>query len=79
MTFVTQGDSSEINHVQQHYLTPAQAAQYLGVHKNTIWKLIREGSLPASRIGPRIVRIAKSDVENLMKKYVGGEFGRWSR
>lgn len=61
------------------YLSPEQAAQFLGVHKNTIWKLIREGKLPARRIGPRIVRIAPADVEALLTDYVGGEFGRWSK
>lgn len=63
----------------QNYLSPEQAALFLGVHKNTIWKLIREGQLPARRIGSRIVRIAAADVEALLTDYVGGEFGRWAK
>lgn len=60
-------------------MTPDEAAEALRVHKNTIWKLVRQGDLPARRIGSRIVRIAAADVEALLTEYVGGEFGRWSK
>lgn len=46
-------------------MTPAQVAEYLQLHKLTIYKYIREGRLPAARIG-RSWRILKSDVERLI-------------
>jgi excisionase family DNA binding protein len=48
-------------------MTPAQVAEYLQLHKLTIYKYIREGRLPAARIG-RSLRVLKSDVERLLEQ-----------
>lgn len=42
-------------------LTVAQLAEYLQLHKLTVYKYIREGKIPAVRIG-RIIRIRAEDV-----------------
>lgn len=60
-------------------LTIEEAAAVLNVHKNTIWKLIKEGELPAQRIGPRIVRIRMEDLNAVTTPYIAGEFGMWTR
>ena len=60
-------------------LTIKQAAEFLGVHPNTIRNLIARRQLRAERIGARIVRIRKHDVQSLLTPYVGGEFGVWSK
>jgi excisionase family DNA binding protein len=39
------------------YLTVAEAAELLKVHKSTIWRWIESGSLPAYRVGRRGVRL----------------------
>ncbi len=48
-------------------MTPAQVAEYLQLHKLTIYKYIRDGRLPAARIG-RSFRILKADVERLIEQ-----------
>jgi excisionase family DNA binding protein len=58
-------------------LTIQQSADYLGVHKNTIRNLITRKTLKAQRIGSRIVRIAKADLDALFSTYESGEFGCW--
>jgi len=60
-------------------LLPIQeAADQNGVHRNTIWNLIRAGQLPAVRLGKRIVRVRESDLAKLFTDYKAGEFGKWS-
>lgn len=46
-------------------LTPDQAADYLQVNRETIYRYIRDGRLSASRIG-RSYRIRKQSVELLL-------------
>lgn len=58
-------------------LTIQQSADYIGVHKNTIRNLLATKKLKALRIGARIVRIEKADLDALFKTYESGEFGCW--
>ena len=62
---------------QQKYISIKQASTITGLHANTIRNYIRIGKLKAVRVGARIVRIEKSELENLFAEYVGGEFGVW--
>lgn len=48
-------------------MTAAQVAEYLQLHKLTIYKYIREGRLPAVRLG-RSLRIMKADVERFLEE-----------
>ncbi|MDQ7843659.1 MAG: helix-turn-helix domain-containing protein [Armatimonadota bacterium] len=43
-------------------LTVEQAAQYLQVHKITLYKYIRTGRLPAAKLG-KVYRILRRDLE----------------
>lgn len=45
------------------WITRQQAAERLGISLPTLDGLIRRGQLPASRIGPRIVRIDERDID----------------
>ena len=56
------------------YLTVAEAAELLKVHKSTIWRWIESGSLPAYRVGRRGVRLKKEDLERSITP-VGQEKG----
>ncbi|RFB06475.1 DNA-binding protein [Parvularcula marina] len=50
--------------VRQEYLTPKQAADYLGVAQQTMynWRSRREGP-PALRMGERYLRYKRSDLD----------------
>jgi excisionase family DNA binding protein len=43
-----------------------ETATYLGVTQTTVYKLISEGRLPAYRVGDRIIRVKREDVEALL-------------
>ena len=62
---------------QPKYLSIKEASTITGLHANTIRNYIRIGKLKAVRVGARIVRIERSELENLFAEYVGGEFGSW--
>ena len=64
---------------QQKYVSIKQASTITGLHANTIRTYIRIGKLKAVRVGARIVRIERSELENLFADYVGGEFGSWRK
>jgi excisionase family DNA binding protein len=51
---------------QREFYSIAQAASLLGVSRVSIWRWIRAGHLPASRIGPRTTRIKRQDLEHLL-------------
>jgi excisionase family DNA binding protein len=47
-------------------LTVEQAADYLQLHKVTVYKYIREGLLPAARLG-KVYRILRPDLERFLR------------
>jgi excisionase family DNA binding protein len=47
------------------YLTPAEAAVLLRTVPSTIYRHIEDGTLPAIRLGPRFIRIKRSDLDAL--------------
>jgi excisionase family DNA binding protein len=53
-------------------MTPAQVAQYLQVHKLTVYRYVRDRQLPAVRLG-RSLRILKADMDEFLRLHrVGG-------
>lgn len=52
---------------ERELLTVEQAAEYLQVHKVTVYKYIRLGWLPAAKLG-KVYRIFRRDVEELLAK-----------
>lgn len=52
-------------------LSPAEAAEYMGVHDATIRRWISKGILPAERVGPRLIRIKRTDLDALSQP-IGG-------
>jgi excisionase family DNA binding protein len=57
----------------EDYLTVVQAADLLQVNPSTIRRWIREGMLPAYRIGQRRVALKRSDVASLIAPVRTGE------
>jgi len=52
---------------ETRYLTVAEAADELHVTERFIRKLITNGDLDAVRIGTRLVRIRRSDLDGLLR------------
>ena len=48
-------------------LKPIEVAEFLCIHKNTVYKLIRRGDLPAFRVG-KSWRIQRSDLFHLLDR-----------
>lgn len=48
-------------------LRPSEVAEFLCIHKNTVYKLIRWGDLPAFRVG-KSWRIQRSDLFHLLDR-----------
>jgi excisionase family DNA binding protein len=51
-------------------LTIAQAAEYLQFHREKVYRLVREGRLPAARIG-KDWRIKRTDIERFLEEAKG--------
>lgn len=49
------------------WVSPKEAAEYLGINKVTVRKLINDGKLKASKIGYRTVRISSASIEKFME------------
>lgn len=61
--------------LEREILTVEQAADYLQVHKITVYRYIREGLLPAVKLG-KMYRLFSRDVEAFlaaMRHHPGGE------
>ena len=56
-------------------LTRAEAAKLLKVSPVTISRWLKQGRLPAYRLGPRAVRIRRADLEGLLR--AAFEPGEW--
>ena len=53
-----------------------EAAEYAGVCVRTIRRRILDGSLPAHRIGPRLLRIDRADLDRLFTPVPAASNGR---
>lgn len=51
---------------ERGYYNISEAATLLGVNRSTIWRWIRDGRLPAARLGHRTTRITHEDLEQLL-------------
>jgi excisionase family DNA binding protein len=54
--------------MMKEIMTPEQVADYLQLNKDTVYRLIRQNKLAASRIG-RTYRIPKEDVQNFLRSH----------
>ena len=53
--------------LKQEYESLAQAATRAGMSVRTLRRRVADGSLPAYRTGPRMIRVRTSDVDRLMR------------
>ncbi len=62
------------------WLSMQQAASIYGVSVDTLRRRIREGKLPASRFGVRLIRVRAEDLERLYRRVpIGDQLARLRR
>jgi len=59
-------------------LTIRQVSEYLGCSETTIRNHAKEGSLKAVRMGPRMIRIRREDLDAILQPYDAGQAGQWA-
>lgn len=52
--------------LREQYMTAEYAAEYLSVHRHTVYRMIKRGELPAAKVG-WVYRIKKSDINALLE------------
>jgi excisionase family DNA binding protein len=52
------------------WVTIAAAAERLGLSTKSIRRRIADGTLPAYRIGPRLIRLDSADVDRLLPRRI---------
>lgn len=57
-------------------LTIPEAAALCRVHRNTVWRWVRDGLLPSYRVGVRSLRVRRDDVEAMLRPGREGVVGR---
>ena len=50
------------------FITPAELAELLEVSPSTISRWVHDGDIPSTKIGRKIVRIIRKDVELLLER-----------
>src|SRR4051794_13157819 len=60
-----------------NYYTVSQATARLGVSRISIWRWIRDGHLPAMRLGPRTTRIKREDIERALAQIEASSSRSW--
>jgi len=54
-------------------LTLQETAQYLKCHESTIRRYIKQGHFPCFKLGPRVFRFRKSDLDRWIAQKMQGE------
>jgi excisionase family DNA binding protein len=53
----------------RRYLNTAEAADYLGISKGTLYNLMSAGNIPLVRIGARRIRFDRADLDRWMERH----------
>lgn len=57
--------------LDRHYVSLLEAAQYLGVTDRTVRQMIADGRLTGYRLGARVVRLRRDEIDAAMKPFGG--------
>ncbi len=58
-------------------LTPAEAAEVLGITQRSLRKWIAAGTLTAYRLNGKLIRIKREDLDKLLQPIQAGDAGGW--
>ncbi len=53
------------------YLSIGQTADYLGLTDRTVRQMVSDGRLTAYRLGPRVVRLRREEIDAAMQPFGG--------
>lgn len=53
---------------EKEYLSLEEVADFLGVTYQFIYRLVRTGKLPAARLGTKLYRVSRKDLENYLEQ-----------
>lgn len=56
--------------VDSPWFTPNQAAAYLKTSTRSLYRMIEQGKVPCHRMGTRIVRLHRDDLDNAMGRAI---------
>ena len=59
-------NTTEVQNMNNKYMTPRQVAQELEVSAATVVRWVRDGTIPAKRFGRRIIKIPRTEVERML-------------
>lgn len=59
--------ATDCNHPTPEYLSVREVADILGLHYQTVLRHVREGTIPAVRIG-RSYRISRHELDHILKQ-----------
>jgi excisionase family DNA binding protein len=63
------GRSNKLQH--SCYLSVAETADYLGVTTRTVRQMVSDGRLTAYRLGARVVRLRRDEIDAAMQPFGG--------
>jgi len=68
---------SGVKQPQPDLLKVSSVAIEIDCHPNTVWSWIRSGALPAVRLGSRLVRVRKSDLDAFIESHLASPAKNW--
>jgi excisionase family DNA binding protein len=62
------GGKMEARSIEKEVLTPKEASEYLKVNLRTIYRKVKKGEIPCMKLGSKLIRIKKEDLDRLFVK-----------
>ena len=64
--------ATSVHPKKRHWLSQAEAAEYLGITDRTLRRMVARGELPGYRLGPRLTRFDQSDLDAALRPIPAG-------
>jgi excisionase family DNA binding protein len=62
--------------MKRELLTAAEAATVLRIGRTTMYKLLADGTVPCVRLGPRLIRVRRTDLDEILEGKGASELSR---
>lgn len=71
-------ETKQPTEAKHELLSVSEVSREKGVHPNSVYGWIRSKQLPAVKVGPRLIRVRRSDLEEFLTPYEA-EASVWAR